>query len=135
MGELPSSRRVEFGPLRFSTVTQHRYVGGCQMKTIPFLTELILFLFAGTIATYNLKKKVMPVKNCRSISKRDMKLNSATPKITVDPETYRVSKNGLRSPNFWCYWLISPLQVEANGVHCVVDPATKLPLSTNYMLF
>lgn len=88
------------------------YPQAAALNSVLFVSALSLS--TGTIATYNLKKKVMPVKNCRSISKRDMKLNSATPKITVDPETYRV---------------------EANGVHCVVDPATKLPLSTNYMLF
>lgn len=44
----------------------------------------------GTITSYNLKKKPVAVKNCRNIGKKDMKNNSITPKISVDPETYRV---------------------------------------------
>ena len=34
------------------------------------------------------------VRNCRTIGKRDMKLNDAIPKITVDPETYQVTADG-----------------------------------------
>lgn len=45
----------------------------------------------GTIATYNLSKRVEIVKNCRSIGKKDMKYNELTPTMKVDPETY-VSK-------------------------------------------
>lgn len=45
----------------------------------------------GTIASYGLRKKAVPVKNCRNIGKKDMKNNSYKPKITVDPESYRVS--------------------------------------------
>lgn len=43
---------------------------------------------SGTIATYNLRKRVEPVKNCRSIGKKDMKYNDVMPKMKVDPETY-----------------------------------------------
>lgn len=39
---------------------------------------------------YNLDKILLPVKGCRNIGKRDMIFNDATPKITVDPETYVV---------------------------------------------
>lgn len=46
----------------------------------------------GTIASYHLNKKPVAVKNCRKIGKKDMKLNSATPVITVHPETYRVGQ-------------------------------------------
>jgi len=31
---------------------------------------------------------VEPVKNCRSIGKKDMKYNDVMPKMKVDPETY-----------------------------------------------
>jgi urease subunit alpha len=34
------------------------------------------------------------VANTRSISKRDMKLNDALPRIEVDPETYEVRADG-----------------------------------------
>lgn len=43
---------------------------------------------SGTIATYNLRKRVEPVKNCRNIGKKDMKFNDVMPKMKVDPETY-----------------------------------------------
>src|SRR5712664_2713816 len=36
------------------------------------------------------RKRAVAVKNCRAIGKRDMIHNSATPEITVDPETYEV---------------------------------------------
>lgn len=41
-----------------------------------------------------LQKAILPVKNCRNIGKKDMKLNDAAPEITVDPETYKVSLDG-----------------------------------------
>eukprot|EP00959_Pyramimonas_sp_CCMP1952_P345033 7226161-Pyramimonas_sp.AAC.1 len=63
---------------------------------------------------YGLSKMVCPVTNCRGIGKADMKHNSATPKITVDPETY---------------------QVTADGVHLTCAPADKLPLAQRYFLF
>src|SRR5205814_1985449 len=37
-----------------------------------------------------LSKRIVPVRNCRGIGKRDMKLNDALPKMSVDPETYEV---------------------------------------------
>ena len=39
---------------------------------------------------YGLQKILLPVKDCRNIGKRNMIFNDATPKITVDPETYEV---------------------------------------------
>lgn len=63
---------------------------------------------SGNIASYGLKKRVEAVKNCRTIGKRDMKFNDVMPKMSVDPESYRV---------------------EADGVHMVCEPATSLPLS------
>ena len=41
-----------------------------------------------------LERMVLPVKNCRKISKKEMRLNDRTGEITVDPETYRVSVDG-----------------------------------------
>jgi urease subunit alpha len=67
-----------------------------------------------TVAGYGLTKQIIAVKNCRSLSKKDMKLNDATPKIEVDPETYHVS---------------------ADGEHLVCLPAERLPLAQRYSLF
>jgi urease len=68
----------------------------------------------GTVEKYRLKKKVEPVKNCRGISKKDMKLNDALPAISVDPETYDVTSDGIL-------------------VTC--EPVNKLPLTQSVYLF
>jgi urease subunit alpha len=61
-----------------------------------------------------LAKRVVAVAGCRSIGKKDMKLNDGTPKITVDPETYQVS-------------------VDGSVITC--EPASVLPLAQRYFLF
>jgi urease len=63
---------------------------------------------SGAIASYDLKKRVEAVKNCRKIGKKDMKFNDIMPKMKVDPESYRV---------------------EADGVHATCEAATELPLT------
>ena len=63
---------------------------------------------------YGLKKTVVPVKGCRNIGKKDMKLNDATPEINVNPETYEVC---------------------ADGVKLESKPAETLPLTQLYSLF
>jgi urease subunit alpha len=54
------------------------------------------------------------VKGCRTLGKRDLKLNDATPKIQVDPETYSVT---------------------ADGEELRCEPMTVLPLAQRYFLF
>jgi urease subunit alpha len=63
---------------------------------------------------YGLAKRLVAVRGCRRIGKRDMKLNDALPKITVDPETYTVT---------------------ADGEHLRSVPAKVLPLAQRYFLF
>ncbi len=63
---------------------------------------------------YGLEKTVVPVENCRNISKKDMVYNNKTPEITVDPETY---------------------EVKADGESITSKPAKKLPLTQLYSLF
>ncbi|WP_022792421.1 urease subunit alpha [Marinococcus halotolerans] len=41
-----------------------------------------------------LQKKVVPVKNCRNIGKKDMKHNDNVSDIDINPETYEVKVNG-----------------------------------------
>lgn len=41
----------------------------------------------GDVPSYNLKKQVEVVKNCRTVTKNHMKYNSATPKVAVDAKT------------------------------------------------
>ncbi len=61
-----------------------------------------------------LEKIVLPVSNCRHVSKKDMLFNSATPHIEINPETYEVSIDG---------------QIITS------EPATELPLTQLYYLF
>lgn len=48
----------------------------------------------GIQAELGLERTVLPVKNCRSITKKDMKFNDRTGDIRVDPETYTVTVDG-----------------------------------------
>jgi urease subunit alpha len=61
-----------------------------------------------------LQRMVLPARGIRTIDKRCMVHNAATPHIEVDPETY---------------------QVRADGVHLTCEPATVLPLAQRYFLY
>ena len=61
-----------------------------------------------------LQKQAVAVRNTRSLSKKDLKLNDFLPEIEVDPETY---------------------EVRANGELLTCEPATVLPMSQRYFLF
>ena len=69
---------------------------------------------ANVKEAYGLEKTVVPVENCRNITKEDMRFNDVTPKLTVDPETYEVTVDG------------QPITSK---------PAEKLPLTQLYNLF
>lgn len=69
---------------------------------------------SGIREKLGLGKIVLPVKNCRKISKSDMKFNDRTGKIDVDPETYKVT-------------------VDGETITC--GAAEKLPLTQKYYLF
>lgn len=68
----------------------------------------------GLKSKLNLGKIVVPVENCRSISKKQMIHNDALPEILVDPETY---------------------EVRVNGELMTCSPAKELPLAQRYFLF
>jgi urease subunit alpha len=70
---------------------------------------------SGIVKSFGLERTVLPVSNTRGgIGKRSMKLNDATPKMEVDPETY---------------------EVRADGELLVCEPATVLPMAQRYFLF
>nr|QAV82493.1 arginine metabolism protein [Ustilago esculenta] len=48
----------------------------------------------GIVQSYGVRKRVEAVKGCREVSKKDMKLNTHTPDLKVDPETYEVTDAG-----------------------------------------
>jgi urease subunit alpha len=61
-----------------------------------------------------LAKKLLPVRNTRKIGKQSMMLNSATPRMEVNPETY---------------------EVRADGRLLTCEPAKVLPMSQRYFLY
>lgn len=69
---------------------------------------------SGVVKSYNLRKRVEAVKNCRNIGKKDMKYNESMPKMKVDPERYTV---------------------EADGMVCKAEPAIELPLTQAYFVY
>jgi urease subunit alpha len=69
---------------------------------------------AGIAREYGLTRPLLAVSGTRHIGKKDMKLNTALPKIEVDAETY---------------------EVRADGELLVCEPATVLPLAQRYFLF
>uniref|UniRef100_M4BA19 Urease n=1 Tax=Hyaloperonospora arabidopsidis (strain Emoy2) TaxID=559515 RepID=M4BA19_HYAAE len=64
--------------------------------------------------SYGLKKRIEPVRGCRSVTKKELKLNDAMPKIEVDPETYKV---------------------HADGKLLTCESASLLPLAQRFFLF
>ena len=60
--------------------------------SLAFVSKLSLQ--DGEVDRYGLAKHLSAVRNCRTIGKRDMKLNDALPRINVDPETYVVTADG-----------------------------------------
>ena len=67
----------------------------------------------GVPEKLGLKSQILPVRNTRSIGKSSMVRNSETPEVTVDPETYRVS---------------------LDGVPAEIEPAQSLPLTQLFFL-
>ncbi len=68
----------------------------------------------GPVASYGLRKRVELVRGCRSVGKRDMHFNDATPRMRVDPERYTV---------------------EADGMVCAAEPADELPLTQAWFAY
>ncbi|RYG77555.1 urease subunit alpha [Yimella sp. RIT 621] len=75
--------------------------------------------FVGPLATdighrYGLRHEIQPVRNTREVTKADMVLNDACPRIDIDPETFTIAIDGA---------VVQP------------SPATELPLAQRYSLF
>ncbi|MBC7423752.1 MAG: amidohydrolase family protein, partial [Ferruginibacter sp.] len=73
-----------------------------------------LSLDKHVVQSYGLQKMVLPVINCRNISKKDLVHNDATPLIEVNPENY---------------------EVKVDGVPITCEPLAVLPLAQRYFLF
>lgn len=68
----------------------------------------------GVVPSYGLQKLVLPVKNCRTVGKKDMVHNDSMPHLEVNPETY---------------------QVKVDGIPVTCEPLAQLPLAQRYFLF
>lgn len=102
---IPTPQPVHYRPMFGS-------FGKALKTSLTFVSEAALA--NPEVKALNLQKPLVAVKNCRNISKKDMVLNDATPKIEVDPETY---------------------QVLADGEFLICEPATELPMAQRYFLF
>jgi urease subunit alpha len=67
---------------------------GKAMHTTSVTFTSKLAIQNGLQKKLGLKKKLLPVKNCRKIGKKNMLYNNAVPKIEIDPETYKVTVDG-----------------------------------------
>jgi len=88
------------------------YGGATGATSLAFVSQLSIA--DGVANGYGLSKGLSAVRGCRALTKRDMKLNDALPKIHVDAETYVVT---------------------ADGEELRAKPADVLPLAQRYFLF
>ncbi|MBS3926955.1 MAG: urease subunit alpha [Nitrosarchaeum sp.] len=88
-------------------------MGGAKHSTsVTFTSQIALDL--GLASKIKISKKLVPVKNCRNIGKKDMIYNNLTPKIEINPETY---------------------EVKVDGKITTVNPANEVSLARLYNLF
>ncbi|MFD1615303.1 urease subunit alpha [Gelatiniphilus marinus] len=87
---------------------------GKAMKETSALFVSQVSIDKGIVQGYGLEKHVMPVINCRDVSKADMVLNDATPNIEVNPQTYDV-------------------KVDGKSITC--EPIDVVPMAQRYFMF
>ncbi|OOY36801.1 urease subunit alpha [Solemya velum gill symbiont] len=86
--------------------------GARSATTMTFMSNAAIQ--AGIAGQLGLRNMIGEVKNCRSVKKADMVLNSYQPTIEVDSQTY---------------------EVRADGELLTCEPATVLPMAQRYFLF
>ena len=79
-------------------------------SSVTFVSQAAL----GRSEMGRLAKKLLPVANTRKIGKHSMILNSATPRMEINPETY---------------------EVRADGRLLTCEPAQKLPMTQLYFMY
>jgi urease subunit alpha len=79
-------------------------------SSVTFVSQAAL----GKSERLGLAKKLVPVTNTRKIGKQSMMLNSATPRMEVNPETY---------------------EVRADGRLLTCEPARVLPMAQRYFMY
>lgn len=103
---IPTPEPVYYRPM-FGAMGKANY-----STSVTFTSKLAIR--NGLAKKLGLKKKLLPVKNCRNIGKKNMLYNNATPKIEIDPETYKV---------------------KVDGKIATTEPAQKLSMARLYHLF
>jgi urease subunit alpha len=88
-------------------------LGGARAATsVSFVSQA--GLDSGMAQRLSLSKRLVAVRNTRSIGKADLRLNDYRPRIEVDPQTY---------------------EVRADGELLICEPASVLPMAQRYFLF
>lgn len=83
---IPTTEPILYRPM-FGALGSAKY-----STSFTFTSKLALE--KGLERKISIKKKLVSVKNCRKIGKKDMVHNNLTPKIEIDPETYEVKVDG-----------------------------------------
>ncbi|MDE9829623.1 urease subunit alpha [Staphylococcus delphini] len=105
-GSIPTSEPIKYRHM------YGQYGGNLQSTAITFVSQAAYM--NGIRRTLGLKRDVRPVRHIRQLTKKDMKNNSALPKLDVDPETYEVFVDGKKVTS---------------------EAATELPMTQRYFLF
>ena len=103
---IPTPQPVHYRPM-FGA-----FGGALGRTSLTFVSQASLQL--GIAEAYGLHKQIAAVKGCRTVKKRQMIHNGATPKMEIDPQTYTV---------------------RADGQLLTCEPATVLPMAQRYFLF
>ena len=86
--------------------------GACTATSLTFVSRAAYE--RGVPQQLSLARRAVAVAGTRQVTKKDMKLNDALPRMQVDPETY---------------------EVRADGELLTCEPASELPLAQRYFLF
>jgi urease subunit alpha len=103
---IPTPQPVHYRPM-FGA-----FDGALQASAVTFVSSAALEQAVGQ--HLGLRKRLVAVRDTRRLTKKDLRLNDATPRIEVDPETY---------------------QVRADGELLTCEPASVLPMAQRYFLF
>jgi urease subunit alpha len=103
---IPTPQPVHYRPMFGS------FGSAIAATSVTFVSQAALA--AGVGEQLELKKRLVAVKGCRSVTKADLKLNDYCPKIDVDPQNYLV---------------------RADGQLLICEPAKVLPMAQRYFLF
>ncbi|HEY6879730.1 MAG TPA: urease subunit alpha [Polyangiales bacterium] len=103
---IPTPQPVHYRPM-FGTMGR-----ACAATSVAFVSAAAVE--AGIAQELRLTKKLVAVRGCRKVQKRDLIHNDYQPKMEVNPQTY---------------------EVRADGQLLVCEPAKVLPMAQRYFLF